>query len=157
MIEEKKYYLTPAGLQKYKEEYKSLEKLIKKKRSKMKESRDELWRPEDLNPDYEALKDDLSFVERKIRKIENILKNITIIKTKNHSAKKVVLGVTVIIEADGETDEFTIVGTLEANPSEGKISNESPVGKALMGKNIGEIIIVKTPIITRTYKIIKIK
>ena len=57
---------------------------------------------------------------------------------------------------DGELDEFTIVGTLEANPSAKKISNESPIGQALLGKKVGEIVVVKTPIVNHSCKITKI-
>ena len=64
---------------------------------------------------------------------------------------------TVTVEIDGQLDEFTIVGTLESNPALGKISNECPVGKALLGKKVGDVVEVKTPIVKHKCKIIKIK
>lgn len=157
MPEEKEYYLTLEGLSKYKEEYEELKKLQKEKKLKIRESRDELWRPEDLNPDFETLRTELNFIEEKIKKIEEVLKNAKIIRGSASPPKKVILGRTVVVEVNGEIDEFTIVGTMEANPSQGKISNESPVGKALLGRKIGETVIVQTSFVNHTYRIVKIK
>jgi len=154
---EKKYYLTAAGFQRKKEEYQRLTELRKEKKLKIKELRDELWRPEDLNPDYGALQTDLDFIEEKIKRLENILKNSKIIRKKRKPPKKVTLGTTVKIEINGEIDEFTIVETLEADPANKKISTSSPIGKALLGKEEGETITVKTPIVNHRCKILKIK
>ena len=151
-----KYYLTLAGLQKYKEEYERLKKLKTATKLKIKESRDELWRPEDLNPDYEALYVELNFAERKLKEMEDILENTKIIKKSNRSPKKVTIGSTVIVEVEGTKDKFTLVGTLETNPSKRKISIESPVGKALLGHAAGDEIMISSSI-KKTYKIVKIK
>lgn len=156
-MQNKIYHLTPEGLKKYKEEYKRLNGILKESRSKIKEIRDELWRPEDLNSDYEPMESELISVETRIKELENILKNTkTIKKSKQTKPKIVTVGTTVVVEADGQIDEFTIVDTLEANPSMGKISNESPVGKALLGCKKSEVIVVHSAI-KATYKIIKIK
>jgi len=152
---EKKYYLTPAGYQKYKKEYEKLKKLWHEKRKKMKETRDELWRPEDLNPDYGALKAELEYLEKKIKHLETMLKNAVVARP-HRNLKKVSIGSTVVVEVEGQIDELTIVGTLEANPSEGKISNECPVGKALLGHKVGDEVIISSPIKVK-YKILKIK
>ncbi|MCD6094584.1 GreA/GreB family elongation factor [bacterium] len=154
---EKKYYLTATGFQRKKEEYQRLMELRKEKKLKIKELRDELWRPEDLNPDYGALQTDLDFIEEKIKRLENILKNSKIIRKKRKPPKKVTLGTTVRIEINGEIDEFTIVETLEADPANKKISTSSPIGKALLGKEEGETITIKTPIVNHRCKILKIK
>lgn len=154
MQEEKKYYLTPKGLQKYKKEYEELQKLRKEKKDQLQESRDEIWRPEDLNPEFETLKTELDFIESKIKDIEKVLKNVKVVK--NHFSKKVTIGTKVVVEVEGEKDEFIIVGTMEANPSKGKISNESPVGKALMNHKVGDEVVITSPIKT-VYKIKKIK
>ncbi len=158
---EKKYYLTPEGFQRFKEEYENLKNLWQEKEMQLKESRDEIWRPEDLNPEFEVLQTELDFIEERMKNIEKVLENAKIIrktsKTPSSHSQKVTIGKTVVVESDGKIDEFTIVGTMEANPSEGKISNESPLGKALIGKKIGETVTVKTPLVTDTYKILKIK
>ncbi len=156
-MREEKYYLTASGFQEKKEEYKKLKKLREEKKLKMKELRDELWRPEDLNPDFDALQTELDLIEEKIEKLENILKNSKIIRKRKKPPKKVVLGTTVRIEINGEIDEFTIVGTLEADPVNKKISTSSPIGKALLGKKEGETITIKTPIVNHRCKILKIK
>ena len=79
------------------------------------------------------------------------------IRKKRKPPKKVTLGTTVKIEINGEIDEFTIVETLEADPANKKISTSSPIGKALLGKEEGETITVKTPIVNHRCKILKIK
>ncbi len=154
MIEEKKFYLTQQGLERIKKEYQNLKTL---KFSKTKGEVPKIWQSEDLNPEYLSFQEDLSFLETRIAELENILKNIELIKAPKKDQQKVVnLGATVLVEVDGQTDEFEILGSLEANPSLGKISNESPVGKALLGHRAGEEILVSSPIKT-VYKIKKIK
>ena len=67
------------------------------------------------------------------------------------------IGSTIVVEIEGEKDEFTIVGTIEADPSKKKISNESPVGTAMLGAKVGEVVEVVTSIIRAKYKILEIK
>ena len=122
----------------------------------MREARDELWRPEDLNPDYEAMRGELGFIERKLKELELIFKNVRLIRRTKDVPKKVVLGATILVEAGGKREEFTLVGTLEANPSEGKISIESPIGKALLGHRVGDKVVIESPIKV-IYTISKIK
>lgn len=154
---EKIHYLTLEGFQQYKEEYKKLTETFKKSRSKMKEIRDELWRPEDLNPDYEPIESELISAKIRLKELENILKNSKIIRKPRHSSMKVVtIGSTILVEVDNQIDELTIVDTLEANPAVGKISNESPIGKALLGHRVGDEVVISSPIKT-IYKIKKIK
>lgn len=154
MPEEKKFYLTEEGLERIKKEYKSLKNL---KLSKTKGESPKIWQSEDLNPEYLTFQEDLSFLESRIAELEYILKNIELIKPPSKEKQKIInLGATVLIEVDGQNDEFTIVGSLEANPSIGKISNESPVGKALLEHRAGEIVTVQSSI-PITYKILKIK
>lgn len=156
-MEKKIYHLTPEGFKKYKEEYGKLKEALRSNKSKMKEMKDELWRPEDLNPDYEPIESELISIETRLKELEGVLKNAKIIKKpKNASPKIVTVGTTVVVEVDGQIDEFTIVETLEANPFLGKISNESPVGKALLGRRVGEIVVIQSATKT-TYKIVKIK
>ena len=153
-MEEKKFYLTKEGLEKFKKEYRDLKNL---KLSKTKGEIPKIWHSEDLNPEYLSFQEDLSFLETRIAELKNILKNVKLIKPPPKERQNVVnLGAQVIVEVDGQTDEFTIVGTLEANPSLGKISNESPVGRTLLGHRVGEEVIVSSPIQT-VYKIKKIR
>jgi transcription elongation factor GreA len=150
-----KFYLTKEGLEKIKKDYQDLKKL---RFSKIRGEAPPAWESEDINPEYLAFQEDLSFLETKMAELENILNNYEIIKPPPKEKQNIVnLGATVLTEIDGEIDEFTIVGTLEADPAKKKISNESPIGKALLGKKIGENIVIKTPIVNHICKILKIK
>lgn len=154
MAERKKFYLTKKGLEGFKKEYETLKVL---RIAKTKGEVPKIWESEDLNPEYLSFQEDLTFLETRIVELENILKNACLIK---HPLKKelnvINLGATVKVKVGEEKDEFTIVGTLEANPALGKISNESPVGMVLLGHKVGDEVIVSSPIKT-IYKINKIK
>lgn len=154
MIEEKKFYLTKEGLERLKREYRSLKEL---KLAKVKGESPKILVSEDLNPEYLAFQEDMSFLEIRSAELENTLKNAVIIKSPSREKQNIVnLGATVLVEVDGQNDEFTLVGSLEANPSVGNISNESPVGKALLGHKRGDEVVVSSPIQT-VYKIKKIR
>jgi len=153
-MEEKKFYLTKEGLAKIKKEHEDLKAL---KLAKTAGEIPNIWHSKDLNPEYLSFQEDLSFLEVRIAELENILRNAELIKPLPKNKQSIVsLGAKVLVQVDGQTDEFTIVGSLEANPSLGKISNESPVGKALLGHRVGEEVLVSSPIRT-IYKIRKIK
>jgi len=153
---EKKFYLTKKGLEKLKKEYQQLKELRMAK-IKGKEI-PKILHSEDVDPEYLVFQEDLSFLEGRIADLEYIFKNTILIKPPPKEKRNVVnLGATVTLEEkDGSINEFTIVGTLEANPGEGKISSESPVGKALVGKKIGDEVLITSPIRV-VYKIKKIK
>jgi transcription elongation factor GreA len=154
MPEEKKFYLTKQGLERIKKEYQDLRNL---KLAKTKGEFPKIWHSEDINPEYLSFQEDLDFLGSRIVELEYILKNAELIKTPSKEKRNIVnLGATVLVKVDGQTDEFEIVGSLEANPSLGKISNESPVGRALLGRKTGEEVVVSSPIKT-IYKIKKIK
>lgn len=155
MIEVRKFYLTKEGLEKIKREYEYLKNL---RLAKTRGEAPKILESEDLNPEYISFQEDLSLIEKRVSEIENILKNKILIKTPRREKDAVVrYGAKVTVEIDGEEkDEFTIVGTLEANPYLGKISDESPVGKALMSRKVGDEVVVSSPIKT-TYRIKKIK
>jgi transcription elongation factor GreA len=107
------------------------------------------------NAEYEDAKNEQAFVEGRIQTLEALIKNATIID-ENHSNDHVQIGSTVAVKsADGE-ERFTIVGSTEARPNEGRISNESPVGRALLGKKKGEKVLVRVPAGDFTYTIVKI-
>jgi len=154
MLEKKKFYLTKKGLAKLKKEYNLLKKI---RLAKTKEEIPVILESEDLNPEYLSFREKIESIETRLAELEEILKNSEIIKPPPPKKRNVVdLGATVITEVEGEKDEFTIVGTIEANPSLGFISNESPVGKALLGHKVGDVVVVSSPIKT-VYKIKKIK
>lgn len=153
-MSEKKFHLTKEGLEKIEKEYRGFKNL---KLSKIKEDVPEICHSEDLNPEYLSFQEDLSFLEIRLAELECILKNAESIKPPPKETQNVInLGARVLVEVDGQTDEFTIVGTLEANPAIGKISNESLVGRTLLGHKVGEAVVVSSPIQT-VYKIKKIK
>ena len=108
------------------------------------------------NMEYSAARQDQERNENRMSEIEHILKNVQVIAAPR-SDGKVVLGSTVKLKTeDGKTKEFQVVGTVEADPLNGKISDESPIGKALMGKKGGEAVEIKTPVETAIYKIASI-
>ena len=155
MVEEKNFYLTRQGLEKIKKEYQDLKSL---KLAKTKGEIPKIWHSEDINPEYLSFQEDLSFLETRIAELENIFKNVDLIKPPPKEKRNIInLGATVLAEIDGEIDEFTMVGTLEADPSNHKISNESPIGQSLLGRRVGETVVIKTSIVNHSCKIIKIK
>ncbi len=107
------------------------------------------------NAEYEDAKNEQAFVEGRIQSLEAIIKNATIIE-ENHSTTHVQIGSTVSVESPDGVELFTIVGSAEAKPTEGRISNESPVGRALLGKKKGEKVVVRVPAGDFTYKIVNI-
>jgi transcription elongation factor GreA len=107
-------------------------------------------------PEYEDARAEQAFVEGRIMEIENMLQNAVIIE-ETHDHQKVSLGSKVKVkDHDGKTNTYLIVGVAEANPKEGKISNESPVGTALLNKKVGEEVEIKAPAGTLTWKIVQI-
>lgn len=99
------------------------------------------------NSEYESAKDEQAFVEGRITKLENMLRFAEIIDSSETAADEVSLGktVTFIELPDGDEEEYIIVGSAEADPFEGKISNDSPIAKSLIGKKIGEEVVIETP------------
>jgi transcription elongation factor GreA len=108
------------------------------------------------NAEYEDAKNEQAFVEGRIQTLEALIKNATIID-EHHSTDHVQIGSTVSVDSTDGAEVFTIVGSAEASPRDGKISNESPVGRALLGKKKGEKVLVRVPAGDFTYKIINIR
>ena len=107
------------------------------------------------NAEYSEAKDTQALNEGRVLELAGILKNVTIVdKTENNET--VVMGSKVIVEVKGEKKEYTIVSFNEADPMNGKISNESPLGVAFGGRRKGEKVIVETPRGSVEYKILKI-
>jgi transcription elongation factor GreA len=108
------------------------------------------------NAEYTSARQEQERVESRIAEIEHILLNVEVIK-KPKGDSKVQLGSKVTLKGDsGKQKEFQVVGTVEADPMNGKISDESPIGQALLGKKEGEAVEIKTPAETATYKVVDI-
>jgi transcription elongation factor GreA len=141
---QKKILITQEGLAKLQTE---LEHLLSVRRqdvaSKIKRAR-EMGGTEN-NAEYEDAKNEQAFVEGRILMLENIVKKATVIESPALRGVVEVGDKVLIQNQDAKIEQFTIVGSAEANPVEGKISNESPVGKALLGKKIGDKVKVATP------------
>lgn len=108
------------------------------------------------NAEYQSARADQEKNEARISELEHILQNLEIIKSPKGVSTKVQLGSTVKLKNNGKTKEFQIVGTVEADPLEGKISDESPIGMSLMGKKVGEEVEIRTPAETAVYQIAEI-
>jgi len=110
------------------------------------------------NADYEDAKNEQAMVEGRIQTLSALIQNAEIIDEDGaHKSKQVILGSTVKVKvSDGKSQEFTIVGPAEADPREGKISNESPVGRALIGRKLNDEVQVSVPKGLLTMKITKI-
>ena len=108
------------------------------------------------NSEYQAARAEQDRNESRIGEVEHILQSVELIKAPKGDSK-VQLGSRVILTGEsGKTKEFQVVGTVEADPLKGKISDESPIGKALLGKKLGEAVEIKTPAETATYKVASI-
>jgi len=145
IMREKKIYLTEEGLKELKEE---LNELINVKRPENIQAIKEARALGDLseNADYDAAKNDQAEIEGRIKRIEKMLENVEIIE--KVTTDVVSLGSTVGIrycDDDDEVDEYQIVGSQEADPFMSKISNESPIAKAIMNKKVGDIVEVESP------------
>jgi transcription elongation factor GreA len=106
------------------------------------------------NAEYDAAREDQGLVESRIAEIEDILQNAEIIKTSR--ASSVTIGSKVELKNADKTVTYHVVGPVEANPIEGRISNESPIGQALMGKKVGETVVVSTPKGDVSYEVVSI-
>ena len=145
-MEEKKNILTREGLKRYEDELHEL-KVVRRKEvaQKIKEAREQGDLSE--NAEYDAAKDEQRDIETRIEELEKILKNVEVVDEEDVTADHIMIGSKVKIY-DVEFDEelsYKIVGSTEANSIKGKISNESPVGRALMGAVVGDTVTVHTP------------
>lgn len=108
------------------------------------------------NAEYQSARQEQEKNESRIAELEHILQNANLITAPKNDSE-VELGNSIKLKSkDGKTKEFQVVGTVEADPLNGKISDESPIGKALLGKKVGDEIEIKTPAETTTYKIVQI-
>lgn len=149
-------YVTEEGLKKLEEE---LNFLRNEKRQEVAERLHEAMEDGELieNAEYEAAKNEQAFVEGRILELEHMISVARVIE-KTKSKDSVNIGSTVVVKENGQKSEtYTIVGAAEANPKDGLISNESPLGQALLEKKVGDIVEVKAPAGVLSFKIVKIK
>ena len=156
-MQEKKNILTYEGLRKYEDELHDL-KVVKRQEvaQKIKEAREQGDLSE--NAEYDAAKDEQRDIEARIEELEKILKNAEVVVEDEVDLDKINVGCTVKVFdiTFDEEMEFKIVGSTEANSLVGKISNESPVGHALIGKTIGDVVEVETQAGVMQYKVLDI-
>ena len=154
---DKKNILTYEGLKKLEDELENLKVVRRKEVSqRIKEAREQGDLSE--NAEYDAAKDEQRDIEARIEELEKILMNAEVVVEEEADLDKVSIGCSVKI-LDCEFDEeleYKIVGSTEANSLKGKISNESPVGKALLGKQVGDTVTVETPAGEFSYKVLSI-
>ena len=155
---DKKHILTYAGLKQYEEELQNL-KVVRRKEvaQKIKEAREQGDLSE--NAEYDAAKDEQRDIELRIEELEKLLKNAEVVVEDEIDTDRINIGCKVRlldVEYDEEL-EFYIVGSTEANSLQNKISNESPVGHALIGKGIGDVVDVETQAGTIQYKVLGIE
>ncbi|MEI8338773.1 MAG: transcription elongation factor GreA [bacterium] len=146
----KQFKLTQSGIDELKSE---LDRLVAK-RSEIADAIKSAREQGDLseNAEYQSARSDQEKNETRITEVENILQNVEIIK-KPRSDSKIQLGTVVKLKAGNKEKEFQVVGTVEADPLSGKISDESPIGQAMLGKTVGDIVEITTPAETVKYKI----
>ena len=141
---DEKFYVTEEGLQELKNEF---DHLLHVTRAEVIEDLKAARAQGDLseNADYHASKDKLAEIDRRIAEIEETLRNSTIVQEKSKVSKTVVIGTNVKIRdlSDNSETTYRITSTVEADPMNNVISNESPLGKALFGKRVGDIVVVK--------------
>ncbi len=138
-----KFYLTKQGLKAIEQDFLKLKKL---RELKVEKSAPAPFYSEELNTEFVAFREDLDYLDTKLEEIAHILKNYELIKLPPKAKQgQIDLGAEVTVDINGRNDKFIMVGTLEADPTQGKISNESPVGQALIGHKTGDEIVLTEP------------
>jgi transcription elongation factor GreA len=147
-------YLSREGFEKLREE---LDEMVNVRRAEVAARIHDAKEHGDIteNAEYEDAKNEQAFVEGRIQALSALIKNAVMIE-QNHSTTHVQIGSTVTVQSEDGKEKFTIVGSAEAAPAEGRISNESPVGRALLGHKKGEVVDVSVPAGQYSYKIISI-
>jgi len=148
-----KVYLTKEGYEKLQTEHENLTKVRRKEvTARIAKARE--FGDISENSEYDTAKDEQSFIEGRVLELDEILRNAQVIDRKEKS-EDVQIGTKVKVEVDGDEDEFVIVSSVEADPMQGKISDESPVGRALLGAKVGDVVTVSSTI-KSTYRILEI-
>jgi len=155
-VSEQTTYLTREGLKRLQEE---LEYLKTVKRQEVADRLHAAMDEGDIdeNAEYDEAKNEQAFVEGRILTLETMLKNYVLIEDHARDSEEVSLGSTVtVVEGDNPQEKYHIVGAAEADPTRGRISNESPLGRALLGRRVGDTVQVSAPAGLLTFRILKI-
>jgi transcription elongation factor GreA len=150
------YYLTPEGVERLQKE---LEELTGPARKELASRLRNAIQQGDLseNADYHKAKEDQAFLEGRIQELEHILRNVIIIEDKPKQRDIIEIGARVTVQEEGfDTETYRLVGAKEADPRNGHISNESPIGRALLGHRVGDKVVVETPNGQTQFKILNI-
>ncbi len=155
-IMNKKVQVTKQGLEELKAEY---HELVNVKRPKLIERLEYARSQGDLseNSDYQNAKDELEFLDGRIEELEHVLNNAQVVESSNGKKDKVSVGTRVTIKTGGAEHVYQLVGEWEADPVNKKISHESPLGQALLGKEVGEEVQVDAPVGKINYEIVNIE
>lgn len=155
MANEKELYLTEEGLKQIKEE---LEDLIQNRRPEIINALKDARAQGDLseNAEYDAARNDQAIVESRIKELETMVEKAVLIKEVNTDVVSIGTKVTIEYVEDSETEMYSIVGSKEADPFLNKISNESPIAKAILGKKIGDVVSVDSPNGQYSVKVVEI-
>ncbi len=148
--------MTPVGYQQLVSELQDLQE------NKLPEAIDRVSKARDFgdlseNAEYHSAKEDLAALEGRIEELKDIIARVSVVDAKKKGEEQVVIGSVVAIEVNGSGHEFTIVGEWEADPASKKISHESPLGKALMGRKVGDAVDVDAPAGKIVYQIRAVK
>lgn len=157
-LTEKKFFVTREGLVKLEKEY---DYLVAKKRKEVSSRIQKARELGDIteNAEYDSALDEQAFVENKISEVAEMLKNIVVIDDDRIGSQdgSVKVGSVVKVHLEGKEEEFKIVGEVEADPSDKKISHESPLGRSLIGKKVGDEVEVEAPVGRLTYTVISVR
>lgn len=158
-MDNKKVLLTQEGLEDLKKEY---EELVKVKRPEIVQRVSDARDMGDLseNAEYSAAREELSFIDGRIEEIEELMKKAVVVKEEksaNGKNKSIAIGSKVNLKVEGKTETYTVVGEWEADPIARKISHESPLGKALLGKEPGTVVEVEAPAGKVVYTVVSVQ
>ncbi|MDY6906684.1 MAG: transcription elongation factor GreA [Chloroflexota bacterium] len=155
-MSEEKEFLTPEGLTRLEEELEYL-RTVRRHEVAEKIQRAKELRSTVNTPEYEEAKNEQGFVEGRILVLEKIIRNAVIVHHEDAASDRVEIGSTVTVcDPDGREEHYTIVGSAEASPEEGKISHVSPVGRALLSRRVGDEVDVDAPAGVLKLKILEI-
>ena len=158
MNSDRKTPVTREGLERLKEE---LRELTEVKRPEIVAAIADARSHGDLreNAAYDAARHDQAMNEKRIRDIENLMQTAVVMDDESNAGPpdEVRLGTTAVVEIEGDEERYTIVGAIEAKPAAGLISNESPVGRALLGRKVGDEAVVQTPRGQSVYRILRVE
>jgi len=154
-MDEKTFYVTKAKLKELEKEHEEL--VLFENTKVLEQEAPRILDSEDLNSEFVSYHEDMDSLRLRINELQDILEHYALIKNPPKGKQNFIgIGAKVSMDINGKNNEFTIMGTLEANPVLGMISNESPVGKAILGHKVGDEIVVELPEKTK-YKIKSIK